>query len=198
MAALAQLVRPPCAWMPSRCRDCTSHRFGCQYLARVLATQAHGNRENQDLIAKMGGVRPIVALLDTTHADYVQASSAGGRAPCLPCLCVEASPRTQHVKMNMGCIHIHAMAAQAQAAFALMEISRGNAINQKAIVNLGGIPHLANLMKTSHSAEVKAEVAGALWSLSEASDIKVAIAQVCFLSTSDTYAATLAHLFAVT
>lgn len=65
---------------------------------------------------------------------------------------------------------------QAHVAHAMMEITCGNPANQKAVVQMGGVLHLSSLMKLSQSGPVKAEVAGALWSLSEATDIKVAIA----------------------
>ena len=58
-----------------------------------------------------------------------------------------------------------------------MEISRSNLANQRAVVEFGGISQLANLMKASAHVEVKVEVAGALWSLSEDPDIKVEIAR---------------------
>ena len=54
------------------------------------------------------------------------------------------------------------------AAYALMEISRGNADNQKAVVENGGIASLSALIKNSSNGKVKAEVAGALWALSGA------------------------------
>ena len=66
---------------------------------------------------------------------------------------------------------------QAQAAFALMEISNANQPNQQAVVSVGGIQQLAGLMKSSRNAAVNAEVAGALWALSESSENKIAIAQ---------------------
>ena len=103
----------------------------------ALAQLAHNNHDNQDAMAKMGGIRPLVQLLESSGSDSEVA---------------------------------------AYAASALMEISRDNAANQQSVVESGGVAQLATIMKSSSNAEVKAEVAGALWALSADPAIKVAIA----------------------
>jgi hypothetical protein len=97
----------------------------------ALAQLTRHNRDNQDAVARMGGIKPIVQLLESSSTDVTS-----------------------------------------YAASALMEISRGNLPNQKTVVDLGAVGQLGNLIKTSNDERVKAEVAGAIWSLSETPEIK--------------------------
>lgn len=124
--------------------------------SRSPAAQAHGmsalaqlasqNRENQDAIARQDGVRLVVGLLDTPW------ERTGDRTP-------EGS-----------------VAVLASAACAVMELSSQNSAIQQAVVECNGIAMLAALMTSSSAhADVKAEVAGALWALSEDAQIKVLI-----------------------
>lgn len=69
------------------------------------------------------------------------------------------------------------VAVLASAAEAVNEVSRSNSAIQQTVVECSGIALLATLMTSSATREeVKAEVAGALWALSEDSRIKVDIA----------------------
>ena len=65
---------------------------------------------------------------------------------------------------------------QAASAFALMELVFGNRANQHGVFDNGGVGQLAVLMKHSKNGAVQAEVAGALWALSDDEDMKTAIA----------------------
>ena len=62
----------------------------------------------------------------------------------------------------------------AHAACALMEVCQNNPSNCQRTVEAGGVAQLASLLIDMQQGEaVKAEVAGALWALSEDEQIKV-------------------------
>lgn len=149
--------------------------------AVALAEMARDNHDTQDAIANAGGTGPILALLSSRSSV---AQSKGMVA--LAHLARQNKENQDLIATDMGGIKplIHVLESsgnepgvQADAAFALMEISSGNRTNQQIVVDSGGIPQLAALMRTSQHANVKAEVAGTLWALSEAADIKVEIAE---------------------
>ena len=56
---------------------------------------------------------------------------------------------------------------QAQTVLALAEIARHNHENQTAIAGAGALSSLVNLLRNCNAPMVEAEIAGALWSLSE-------------------------------
>ena len=148
--------------------------------AAALAELARDNAETQDAIAAAGGICPLLALL-ASRSSIVQwkgmaalaqlarsnkqnqdtiAGEMGGLKPLIALLDSIGNPPD----------------VQAYAAFALMEITKSNSVNQKMVVELGGIEQLAVLMRQSMHEEVKAEAAGTLWALSEQPEIKEAIA----------------------
>ena len=87
---------------------------------------ARNNRANQDAIAAMGGIRPLVELL--------QPSAGGGGG---------GSTAAHHVQAAKEQL----MRVQANAALALNSICRANTANQTAVSEYGGLPKLGMLLK---------------------------------------------------
>ena len=148
--------------------------------AAALSEMARDNLVVQAAIAKAGGIGPLLSLLGSRSSP---AQSMGMAA--LAAL-ARNNRENQDAIAKQGGIKplvqlLEQLGAQdakvgAMAALALMEVARANAPNQREVVDTGGVSQLANLMKTSQYPEVKAEVAGALWALSEDDEIKVQIA----------------------
>ena len=148
--------------------------------ASALAELARGNVEVQAAIAKAGGIGPLLALL-SSRSGAAQSKSMAALAQLAHenRENQEAIARMGGIKPLVGLLagELADHEVQAHASFALMEITRSNKSNQQAVVRNGGIGQLAMLMKQSQDEAVKAEVAGALWSLSQDPEIKIAIAQ---------------------
>ena len=148
--------------------------------AAALAELARDNLQTQAAIAKAGGIGPLLALLSSTKSQsQAQAMNALAQLARHNRDNQDAIARQRGVRTLVSLLDAPNSDAtvQAHSAFALMEVSRENPANQKLVVDYDGIDHLAGLMKASQHAEVKAEVAGALWALSEAASIKSLIAQ---------------------
>lgn len=148
--------------------------------AAALSEMANDNRQTQAAIAKAGGIGPLLSLLQSrSSAAQSQGMAALAALACNNGDNQDAIARSGGVRPlvllleNSG----NDSSVASSAAYALMEISKANAANQKTVVDNGGISQLATLIKTSNNAKVKSETAGALWSLSEDPEIKVAIAQ---------------------
>ena len=148
--------------------------------AGALAEIARDNEYTQDAIALAGGIGPLLALLAARN------SVAQSRGMAALAQLARKNQANQDAIATMGGIKplvqlldqvVNDPDVQAHAAFALMEISQSNLANQQMVVNSNGILQLSVLMKNSKHAEVKVEVAGALWALSEAPEIKVTIAE---------------------
>lgn len=151
--------------------------------AAALSEMACDNVDTQSAIAKAGGIGPLLALLSSRSA----AAQSQGMAALAQLARnnhdnQDAISRMGGIKPLVLLLESHNNEVAAHSASALMEISRSNIENQRAVVDHGGIIQLANLMKTSSHADVRAEVAGALWSLSEDPEIKVAIASASTIS----------------
>lgn len=152
--------------------------------AAALAEMARGNADTQSAIAKAGGIGPLLALLGSRSA----AAQANGMA-ALAELAAHHPDNQLAIARQGGIKPLVALLDEggltsapkdpevpAHAAFALMEIARGNLHIQQSIVDCGGISQLGSLIKSSAHAKVKAEVAGALWSLAEEAVFKPLIA----------------------
>lgn len=149
--------------------------------AAALSETARDNTEVQAAVAKAGGIGPLLALLGARASPFAfQAQAQGMNA--LAQLArhnrdnQDAIARVGGIKPLVHLLESPKPHVVSSAACALMEITAHNPPNQKAVVDNAGIAQLANLMKNSQYPEVKAEVAGALWSLSADSGIKVQIA----------------------
>lgn len=148
--------------------------------ASALSELARDNAETQAAIAKAGGIRPLLALLASrsfaaqskgmfalaqlsrNNSDNQDAvAKMGGMRPL-----VQLLDSAGNFDPNV----------QAHAAFAIMEICGSNYSNQQLVVENGGIAQLSSLLQTAQQLDVKAEVAGALWALSEDPAIKTSIA----------------------
>ena len=145
--------------------------------ADALSKMACDNVQTQAAIAKVGGIAPLLALLSSRSA----AAQAKGMAALAQLSRnnrdnQDAIAKMAGIKPLIQLLESTSDDVASHAASALMEISRSNADNQQAVVDFGGIGQLANLIKTSTDERVKAEVAGAIWSLSEDPDIKITIA----------------------
>ena len=149
--------------------------------AAALAEMARDNAETQAAIAKAGGIPPLLGLLASRSGPL--AGAAQSKAMAALAQLARHNDKNQNAIASMGGIKPLVAALESNqpevashAAWALMEISGKNPANQKTIVDNGGVSQLANLMRNSQHASVKAEVAGALWSLSADPEIKVSIA----------------------
>ena len=148
--------------------------------AFALAELARDNSDTQDAIAKAGGIGPLLALL-SSRSSIAQSKGMAALAHL-----ARGNIANQDAIAAMGGIKplvqlLETLGAeydvQAHAAFALMEITRGNRTNQKLVVQHDGIDQLASVMKRSTQDSVRAEVAGALWSMAEMPENKRAIAK---------------------
>lgn len=148
--------------------------------AAALCELARDNINTQAAIAKAGGIGPLLALTQATGrgAEAAQSHAMGALAQL-----AHHNKDNQDAIARMGGVKPLVMLleskdteVQAHAAQALAEISRSNPDIQESIVDLAGIGMLASIIKGSQPLNVKAEVAGALWSLSEDATIKVTIA----------------------
>ena len=147
--------------------------------AAALAEMACDNADTQSLVAKAGGIGPLLALLSSRSS----AAQSHGMA-ALAQLARNNSENQDAIARMDGLRPLVQLLegndddadVLSSAACAIMEICRRNLDNQRAIVDFGGISQLASLMKLSSHNAVRAEVAGALWTLSEDPEIKVMIA----------------------
>ena len=147
--------------------------------ASALAELAWHNSDTQAAIAKAGGIGPLLALLTSRSTSaQSQGMSALGQLAHHNADNQDAIAKMGGLKplVNLLSAGGNDMNVQANAASALMEITRSNRANQQSVVDNMGVSALALLMKNSPHAKVKAEAAGALWSLSEDSEIKISIA----------------------
>ena len=153
-------------------------------VAAAIAQMAKDHPGNQAAIAQAGGIAPLMALLAPTSRRGVEAV----QAHVLTALAQLArdNPDNQDAIARCGGLKpvVHHLETtysskdvQAQAAFAIMEITKSNLANQNTVVDLGGTIHLSALINQSPHPVVKAEVAGALWALSEDPENKTVIAR---------------------
>ena len=149
--------------------------------AAALSETARDNPEVQAAVARAGGIGPLLALLGARASPFAfQAQAQGMNA--LAQLArhnrdnQDAIARVGGIKPHVQLLESPKPFVMSSAACALKEITAHNPPNQQAVVDNAGIAQLANLMKNSQYPEVKAEVAGALWSLSADAGIKVQIA----------------------
>ena len=145
--------------------------------AAALSEMARDNVETQSAIAKAGGIGPLLALL-TSRSSAAQSQGMAALAQLARHNRdnQDAIARMGGVKPLVQLRDSPSPDVAAHAASALMEISGNNTANQKAVVDSVAVYPLSNLMKNSPHPRVKAEVAGALWSLSADAEIKVDIA----------------------
>ena len=145
--------------------------------ADALSEMACDNAETQSAIAKAGAISPLLALLSSRSAAAQLKSLAalaqlmrGNRDN------QDSTAKLGGVKPIVGLLESNTAEVASCAACALMEFSRANPAIQQTIVDLGGISQLRNLIKLSSDEKVKTEVAGAIWSLSEDTEIKKSFA----------------------
>ena len=140
--------------------------------AQAIAALASGNqRHEKDMISKAGGIRPLLALIESRYT-HTQRSAINAVA-----MIAMGNRENQDDIAAMGGILplvsiTQAGAAyppdvQAQTVLALAQIARDNFENQTSIAQIGALPSLVNLIRHSNSSLVEAEVAGAMWSLSD-------------------------------
>lgn len=148
--------------------------------AAALAAVASGTaRDEKDMIAKAGGLRALLALIESRYA-HTQCSAINA----LAMLSIEHRENQDSIVSLGGIAPLvlltHTGAAplevQAQAVLALTEIARHNVEHQATIAGTGVIVMLVDLLRHSKSLMVEAEVSGAMWALSkDHEDNKVAI-----------------------
>ena len=137
-------------------------------------------RHEQDVIAKAGGIRPLLALVETRYP-----SAQRSAVKALAMLALNHRENQDAIAQMGGIMPLvglctygaHPTEVQSEAVLALTEISRHNKENQTAIADAGAISSLVALLRHSGAPVVEAEVAGAMWSLSEDNPVnKVSIA----------------------
>ena len=140
--------------------------------AAAVAALAGGerNRRRQDAIAKAGGIRPLLALVESRynaakcmglHALAQVAMNNRSNQDAIAAL--DGLPPLV-LLISAG---ITPTEVQKYAARALAELVKHNHANQTTVADLGAISLLVSLMRSSNNSTVEAEVAGALGSLSE-------------------------------
>ena len=151
--------------------------------AGALCELARGNGVTQAAIAKAGGIGPLLALLGSrSGVAQSQAMSALAQLAHENRDNQDSIAKMGGIRPLVSLLESHSAVGaigptvQACAAECLMEVARANPANQAAVVEHGGISQLAILMKATSPPHVKAEVAGALWALSEEPQFKDTIA----------------------
>ena len=151
--------------------------------AAALAELAHGangsgHRKTQDAISKAGGIAPLLAMVECNPvvlraiAESVRCLAEVARRNRANQDLIASMSGMKTLVNLLSCDQSGAEArtsssnVQANAAFGLAEICRGNKENQSTVAELGGIGQLVNLVKSSSSMDVLAELAGALWTVS--------------------------------
>ena len=140
-------IRPLLALVESR------HASAQRSAVHALAMLARNNRANQDAIVDFGGLAPLLRIIDNEGGG-----GAGGAA---------GAGKGDGGGGGGGGGSTSVQAVQEQAVLALAEISRGNPKNQSGIGSSGAISSLISLLRFSKSSMIEAEVAGAIWALSE-------------------------------
>ena len=137
-------------------------------------------RHEQDVIAKAGGIRPLLALVETRYP-----SAQRSAVKALAMLALNHRENQDAIAQMGGIMPLvglctygaHPTEVQSEAVLALTEISRHNKENQTAIADAGATSSLVALLRHSGAPVVEAEVAGAMWALSEDNPVnKVSIA----------------------
>jgi len=174
--------------------------------AAALSELAKENPDIQAQIVRAGGIGPLLALSGSFRSTAAMAlgTAALARLAHQNPSNQDAIARQGGIKAlvdNLGSPHgSEDPRVLANAATALMELCRSNHANQAAVANhTEAISLLASLVKNSMHMSVKAECAGALWSLSQDPKIKTMIARafaipplVALLSSTDQRACELA------
>ena len=133
------------------------------------------------IIAKAGGIRPLLALIDTRYT-HTQRSAINAVAM----LAMKHKENQDNIALLGGIMPLvmimqsrtsYTPDVLAQAVFALTEVARNNINNQSDIVKAGAVRSLVELLRHSNAPIVEAECAGAFWTLSEHhDDNKIAVA----------------------
>ena len=118
------------------------------------------------MIAKVGGIRPLLALVESRHT-----SSQRSAVHALAMLALN-NKANQDAIVDFGGLPPllkitditsgYAQSVQEQAVLALAEIARGNRKNQTTI-GATGVNSLVSLLRYSKSHAIEAECAGAIW-----------------------------------
>ena len=138
-------------------------------------------RRLRRLIAKAGGLPPLLALAESRHLSAQRSSVHALAMLALNCLDNQQTIAAMGgiTPLVMLCEMSVPAEVQAEAVLALAELSRHNRENQTAIAEAGGMHLLVALLRSTASPDVSREVAGALWTMSEKhAENKVLIAGV--------------------
>ena len=146
--------------------------------AAALTELTRGNSDTQHAVAKAGGVGPMLELLSNRSAS-VQSQSMAALAQ----LAHEHRENQDLIAQKGGVPKLMQVLENPQAdpsvlaaaSSALGSLIRANAPLQRQAMSLRAVAHLGVLMKSKLS-ELQAEVAGALWALSETVEVKSQIA----------------------
>ena len=145
------------------------------HAAEALSNLARGNPANQAAIAKAGGVRPLLAMLQNKAQAYA-ASALGQLARGMPGN-QDLIAQEGGLQPLVGLLSASGSLVPQMAAFAVTEVCRGHAPNQTAAAECGTVRALVELLKDGKDEKVKEEAVGAIWVLSEGhADNKKAIA----------------------
>ena len=121
------------------------------------------------VVAKAGGLPPLLALVDSHHLNTQRASVNALAMLSMNC------PENQMAIAGMGgiaplvllCEPQKPPEVQAEALLALSELARHNNKNQTDVAEAGAVSLLASLMRSTNSPDVEREIAGCFWALSE-------------------------------
>lgn len=139
--------------------DTQAHAAGA---LAALAGQGSDSREQQDAIAKVGGIRPLLALADSRYRQ-TQRSSIHALA-----MLARDNAENQNTIVEFGgllpLLRIiqhdsgYAVDVQEQAVFAIAQVARRNNANQSKIGQTNAIFSLVGLLKKSGSLSIETEV----------------------------------------
>ena len=141
--------------------------------AAAVAELARDNVETQDDVARAGGIAPLLALISKQPPTPAAQSNAANALAQLAKFNRENQDSMARMEaipslslLLIGQDHLNPD-VQSMAAMAMAEICRDNEPNQTAAADLGVIASLVVLLNRTNIPTVKAEVAGAIWTLSD-------------------------------
>ena len=141
------------------------------HAAEALANLARGNSNTQGIIAKAGGIGPLLAMLTVkSTAAQAQAASALAQLTRRNKENQVQVARQGGIPLLVPLLQANELSVQAMAALALTEVCRENVDNQTDAADGGCIISLVEQLKAADSSQmdaVKAEAVGALWVLSQ-------------------------------
>jgi hypothetical protein len=142
----------------------------------AIAKLAHDNDLTRDTITKLGGVKPLIGLLerhdDGSADDGAEQRVRQNAAGALANLAIEPAARDEIVSEGGVPPLVHLLeadgrAAKQSAATALARLSKEHELTQSAIAAAGAIAPLVALLDGNEGPEAQEEAAGAILALAD-------------------------------